>query len=256
MKITMLGCGASAGVPLIGCNCEVCTSKNPKNRRTRPSIFIEDSGTQILIDTSPDLRQQSLASGIRMVDAILYTHDHADHTHGIDDVRSFNFHKGRAIDIYGNSETIDGLMQRFPYAFKPPKPEFGWFRPSLNPHILADYHAFTVGSLKIQPFLQLHGQMETLGFRIGNFAYSVDTNEIPAESLKLLEDIEIWIVDCLKPTPAPTHAHLERTLQWVKWIKPKLAVLTHMSHEMEYDVLSRTLPESVVPGYDGMVMEL
>lgn len=253
--ITILGCGASGGVPLIGCQCAVCTSDDPRNRRTRSSILVEAEGKRVLIDTSPDLRQQALRHGIATVDAILYTHDHADHTHGIDDARSFNFHLKGSLPVYGTAETLEGITRRFDYAFGAPAgPDGVWFKPSLEPQVIGEYDSFSIGSMQIQSFLQCHGKGKSLGYRIGNFAYSTDVHNFPDESLQALEKLDVWVVDCLRYAEAPTHAHLEKTLGWIERLKPRLSILTHMAHELDYLTLCRTLPDGVVPAYDGMIM--
>jgi len=256
MKITVLGCGSSTGTPAIGCNCKTCISDNPKNKRTRVSVLVETNGENLLIDSSPDLRQQALRNNIRKINAILYTHEHADHTHGIDDLRSFNYLSGGALPVYGNAETLDMLQQRFSYAFLP-KPEVVWYRPSLMPHILPDdpVHQFNIRDIALASFEQMHGKVKTLGYRIGKFAYSTDVDVLPETAFKALEGTEIWLVDCLSYRKSYSHSNLENTLAWIARVKPKLAILTHMSHEFDYDTLAKELPPGVVPGYDGMIME-
>lgn len=253
LTVTILGCGASGGVPLIGCACPVCTSSDPKDTRTRSSILVEQGGTTLLIDSSPDLRAQALREGIRTVDAILYTHDHADHTHGIDDARSFNFHRKGSLPIYGTAETMASITQRFGYAFGAPAgPDGVWFKPSLGVKEINDYDEFTVGSIDILSFLQHHGKGNSTGYRIGNFAYSPDVHNFPEESLQVLEKLDVWLVDCLRYREAPTHAHLEKTLAWIDRLKPRLSILTHMAHEMRYETLKADLPANVIAAYDGM----
>ena len=258
MRVTVLGSGASSGVPLIGCDCSVCSSSNPKNRRTRVSILIEVGNSKLLVDTSPDLRTQAISNGIKKVDAIFFTHAHADHVHGIDDTRSFNYHLNQHINIYGDNETLAEIQQRFPYAFKPAIPEYGWFRPCLVPNIIGEEMLpFKVtGEFEVRPFRQFHGKIQTLGLRVNDFAYSTDVNNLPEESFQALRNTKIWLVDCLRYHPAPTHAHLEMTLDWIERVKPELAILTHMGHEFDYETLLKELPASVVPAYDGMVIDL
>ncbi len=257
ITITVLGCGASGGVPLIGCECTVCTSSNPKNQRGRASISVEQGATRVLIDASPDLRQQALREGISTVDAILFTHDHADHTHGIDDARSFNYHRNGALPIYGTQATLEGITQRFAYAFGAPAgPDGVWFKPSLEPKVIDDYDLISIGSMDILSYLQHHGKVNSTGYRIGNFAYSPDVHNFPEESLQVLEKLDVWLVDCLRYREAPTHAHLEKTLAWIDRLKPRLSILTHMAHELEYEQLLRELPPNVVPAYDGMTIQL
>jgi phosphoribosyl 1,2-cyclic phosphate phosphodiesterase len=253
IAITMLGSGSSMGVPEVGCDCAVCQSPNPKNKRSRVSLLVETQGKKLLVDTSPDLRQQALANRISGIDAVLYTHDHADHIHGLDEVRSFNVRADASIPAWAEPHTLQTLTTRFPYAFKP-KPQRAWYRPSLTPHEipvspLAD---FKVEGVKITPFWQHHADVQSLGFRVGNFAYCTDVNGFPAESLAKLQNLELWIVDCLRYKPSYTHSTLEMTLGWIAQIKPKLTILTHMAHDFDYDTLSRELPPNVIPGYDGL----
>jgi len=257
MKVTVLGCGSSAGVPIIGCKCAICASDNPKNKRLRVSLLIEINGKNILIDSSPDLRYQSLREGLNRVDAVLYTHDHADHTSGLDELRSFNYLSGEAIPIYGDAHTLECLQKRFAYAFLP-KPENLWFRPCLVPHALVDkpVGSFSLFSEEIVYFQLGHGKSKTYGYRIGNFAYSTDCDAISDESFSALEGIDTWVVDCLRVTPSYSHAHLDLTLSWIERVKPRRAILTHMSHDMEYETLKASLPDGVEPGYDGMRFEL
>lgn len=256
MKVTILGCGASGGVPLVGCQCAVCASPNPKNNRLRSSIMIETGGVRLLVDSSPDLRQQLMRSGLHWANAVLYTHGHADHTHGVDDLRAFNFHRNRPLPIYGSAEFFAEFQGKFPYAFTQKQDGAGWYRPYLVRHEIEHYQQFEVDGVTIQSFLQYHGKGQTLGYRIGNFAYSTDVNNLPEQSLQLLESLDVWVVDCLRRDPAPTHAHLAMTLGWIAKLKPKRAILTHMSHDLDYDWLRSVLPPHVEPAYDGMVVEV
>jgi phosphoribosyl 1,2-cyclic phosphate phosphodiesterase len=253
MLVTVLGCGTSSGVPMIGCHCAVCTSGDPRNRRQRCAVLIDQGATRLLVDTPPDLRVQCLAAGVERIDALLYTHAHADHVNGIDDVRQLNIASG-VIDAYGDAAVLARIRERFGYAFQPAEPGRGWWRPTLNP--VAFDGSFEVGGIAIQPFEQFHGRSSSWGFRSGAFAYSPDVKELPEEAMAVLAGVEVWLVDCLRGRPHPTHAHLEQTLAWIERIKPRLAVLTHMNHEMEYQDLKRRLPAGVEPGYDGMVLEI
>jgi phosphoribosyl 1,2-cyclic phosphate phosphodiesterase len=257
MRVTVLGCGASTGVPMIGCDCAVCTSNDPKNKRQRVSIFIEINGVNLLVDTSPDLRTQALANGITRVDAILLTHEHADHTHGLDDIRSFNFIRNDSIPLYANARTMDSLKQRFGYIFLP-KPAPVWFRASVTPRLIPDapVQHFNAEGIDVVAFEQDHGRIRSLGFRIGDFAYSTDVDQMPESAFEALKGVDVWIVDCLRYTSSMTHSTLERTLGWIKRVKPRLAVLTHMGHELDYSRLASELPGGVVPGYDNMVIEI
>jgi len=255
MKITILGCGGSSGVPLIGCDCAVCKSANPKNKRLRSSILLEEKNTAVLIDSSPDLRQQALVNNIRKIDAVLFTHAHADHTGGLDELRAFSHLGNKPLPVYSNHITLEELKIRFAYAFIPEVPKV-WYRPCLIPHEIQDSDKFMVGDMAIESFPQTHGKIISLGFKTGDFAYSTDTDYLAPEILENLKGIKIWIVDCLRYGKAPTHSHLEQTLEWIKIVKPELAILTHMGHEFEYEKLKSDLPPGIVPGYDGMAVEI
>jgi len=252
MKITILGCGASSGVPHIGGK----YSSNPKNNRLRCSVYVAGERTNLLIDTSPDLRQQALANDITKVDAVLYTHAHADHVQGIDDIKSLNYIRQGPIDAYGDEKTMQEITTRFDYCFKEPKPEYGWYRPALRAHNISMLKSFEFGEFKILPFLQNHGPVHSVGYRIGNFIYSTDVKAFPAESKPSLYGADIWVVDCLRREVAPTHSHLQQTLEWIEEFKPKQAYLTHMGVALDYEELLRELPGNVKPCYDGLVLEL
>lgn len=257
MRVTVLGCGPSSGVPLLGCTCAVCTSAQPRNRRLRSSIVVADGETQILVDSAPDLRQQLLANQISRLDAVLYTHGHADHLHGIDDLRSINYLINRPLPAFGDQATLAELRSRFGYAFNNPGPRNGyWYQPKLDAKPIQG--PFRVGTMEITPFPQSHGVMrdQTLGFRFGDFAYSTDVKEIPEEGFKALEGVQVWLVDCLSERPNPAHSDLKQTLEWIRRIKPRRAILTHMSHTLDYDALVGKLPEGVEPAYDGMVIDV
>lgn len=254
MRVTVLGCGTSSGVPQIGCDCAVCLSDNPRNKRRRASLFVEIDGQKILFDTGPDMRCQCVDAGISHVDALIFTHAHADHFHGLDDVRQINNVTRKPLATYAHPSVMDQIRDRFPYAFLGGKSKHGGFwRPDLDPKPFDG--PFQIGGVELIPFLQRHGRTESWGFRIGNFAYSTDTDLLTPETLAMLRGVDVWIVDALRERPHPSHAHLELTLSWIEQVEPRLAYLTHMNHEVEYsDWLAKT-PPNVEPAYDGLVIE-
>lgn len=255
MKITILGCGSSTGVPVIGCTCGVCTSDNPRNTRTRASIlWTLDNNKRILIDTSPDLRQQALRHHITTVDSIIMTHSHADHCHGMDEVRSFNYHRDDYIDFYADPITMHDIITRFAYIFKEHHRSHGWYKPCLIPHKVTPGRHIICDETAIL-FNQQHGRGTTLGIRIGNAAYTTDANMLDDTAFEALSNIDLWIVDCLRLNKAPTHAHLDMTLEWIERVQPKRAILTHMAHDIDYDTVSAMLPPHISLAYDGMIID-
>jgi phosphoribosyl 1,2-cyclic phosphate phosphodiesterase len=256
MKVTMLGCGPSWGVPRIGGDWGACDPRNPKNRRRRVSVLVEEAGSSLLIDTSPDLREQLLDADVRGLDAVLFTHAHADHLHGIDDLRSVNRLIRKDLPIYANARTIGEIRSRFGYALAAPEaePMRDYYKPALEPHVIDG--PFTAAGLGVVPFVQDHGYSETLGFRIGRFGYSTDVVRLDEAGFAALAGIELWIVDCFRRKPHPTHSHLEQTLAWIDHVKPRRAILTHMDESLDYEQLRGELPAGVEPGHDGLVAEL
>lgn len=254
MKVTVLGCGTSSGVPQIGCDCRVCRSADPRDKRRRCALFLEVEGAKILIDTGPDLRQQCLDAGIGAIDALLYTHAHADHLHGIDDLRAINNIVMRAIPTFAHGTVFERIRARFPYVFEGGRSEFGYWRPELEPHPFTG--PFEIGGVEVRPFLQRHGRGESWGFRIGRFAYSTDTDGLDEAAFEVLRDVECWIVDCLRERPHPSHAHLALTLSWIEKVGPKRAFLTHMNHELSYADWCERLPRGILPAHDGLVLEV
>lgn len=256
MKITILGAGSSTGTPGMIIGWGECDPDEPRNRRTRPSILIEEGDTRVLIDTSPDLREQALRAGFERLDAVVYTHAHADHLHGIDDLRPFNRAMNCDIPIYGDAQTLKTIRDRFPYAVTPlPEDATLYFKPVLIPHEISPATPFSVGPLTFQPILQGHGRHNTLGFRIGDFAYSTDLIEMPESAFEALAGIKTWILGVFSHRPHPTHVHVPKALEWIARVNPERTILTHMSPALDYRTLIETLPSGVEPGYDGMTVD-
>lgn len=262
MRVTVLGCGGSGGVPLLGNDWGACDPANPKNRRRRVSVLVEVGGIAILIDASPDLRMQLLDAGVSRLDAVLFTHDHADHTHGIDDLRFLR--RGRGVpplDAYAMPATLASLSGRFGYIFRQSEEGSGTlYRPFLVGHEIEG--PFGVGDVPVVPFEQDHGMGTTsTGFRIGGrdgqggVAYSTDVVRLPDASLARLHGLDLWVVDCLRLEPHPTHAHFDQVLEWVALLKPRRTVLTHLNHTVDYEALRSRCPPGVEPAYDGLVIE-
>jgi phosphoribosyl 1,2-cyclic phosphate phosphodiesterase len=254
MKATLLGCGPSWGVPAIGPDWGCCNPAEPRNQRRRCSLLVESRGAALLIDTSPDLRQQLLDAGAARLDAVLLTHAHADHLHGIDDIRIINKLIGRPIPLYADADTLGEVERRFSYVLQPPVPGRPLYRPALTPHQITG--RFSAAGMMVEPFTQGHGYSTTTGVRIGPLAYSTDVVELDEDAFAALAGVELWIVDCLRREPHPTHSHLAKTLAWIERIRPRRAVLTHMDQSLDYRQLSAELPVGVEPGYDGLAIEL
>lgn len=249
MKLTILGCGTSGGVPKIPEYWGSCDPANPKNRRMRASVMVESTTTRIVIDTTPDFREQMLAVKVPSLDAVFYTHDHADHVHGIDDLRGFFHAKRKKIPVFGDIETLSTLKSRFEYIFRS---QSGYPAMCEGKEIKGKTR---VGDIVMLPFEQGHGNGISLGYRFGDMAYSTDLDRMTEAGFEALEGVKIWVVDALRYDPHPTHSHLAQTLKWIERVKPKLAILTHMTWDMDYDTLKRELPAGVVPAYDSMIIE-
>lgn len=251
MKCTILGCGSSRGTPEIGCSCFTCVSDDIRNKRLRPSVLIETDATKILVDTSPDLRAQALNHNISSLDAVIYTHFHSDHVAGIDDLKGLYKHRS-VLKSYATKETYARLLRSYEYAFQQTTPIYP---PMLEINEIQSDSQFVVNDITVRAFEQDHNYMASLGLRFGDIAYSTDVCNLNDAAFEALRGVKIWIVDCLRYSWAPTHSYLEKTLSWISRVKPDLAVLTHMSHDIEYNEMVRLLPRNVVPGYDGMVCE-
>jgi phosphoribosyl 1,2-cyclic phosphate phosphodiesterase len=252
VKVTILGCGSSMGVPLVGGDWGDCDPAEPRNRRLRTSILVETPATRLLVDSSPDLREQLLAAEINSLDAVLYTHAHADHLHGIDDLRAINVARNGPLDIHADATTLEIIEERFGYVFQPLKGDY-YYKPTLTPRLIDG--PFRIGDIAVQPFSQDHGFSRSLGFRFGSVAYSTDVLTLDEQAFEILAGVDLWIVDAFRLLPHATHTHLERTLGWIERVRPRHAVLTHMSQWMDYNQLKTTLPAHIEPAYDGMVLE-
>lgn len=253
MKVTILGCGSSGGVPLIGNDWGACDPTNPKNRRSRVSVLVEEGDAVLLIDTSPDMRQQLLDANVKKISAVLYTHAHADHCHGIDDLRSVNWMTQKPMPIYGDQSTLKELEERFPYVFKGSSVPGHFYKPSVEPHVVKG--PFHIEGVEVVPFRQDHGYGHTMGFRFKNFAYTTDAHSLDDAAFAALVGVKIWVVDCVREQPHPTHSHLAQSLVWIERVKPQYAYLTHMNQSLDYETLKRQLPSGVEPAYDGLVFE-
>lgn len=252
MILTILGCGTSTGVPLIGCSCKVCRSKNPKNRRLRASAWLQFQGKSILIDTSTDLRQQALREKITRVDAVLYTHPHADHIHGIDELRSYNFLQRSNIPVFGNEWTCKELQHKFGYIFQPGPVEGGGIpQLSLN-QFDTQTQTLNIAGVSVIPIPLHHGSKESVGYRVGSIAYVTDCSYIPSLSIERLKGLSVLVLDCLRLQKHGTHFNFDQALEIVNQLRPRRTYLTHMGHDFEYAGWSKKLPRGVHLAYDGL----
>jgi phosphoribosyl 1,2-cyclic phosphate phosphodiesterase len=259
LTVTILGCASSGGVPRPALGWGACDPTNPKNRRRRCSLLVErgsERRTRVLVDTSPDLREQLLDAKADWVDGLFFTHEHADHTHGIDDLRSLFIHRRRRIDAYVDEATARVLLDRFGYCFATPPGSN--YPPILNEHRIAAGTPVTVegegGPITVLPFLQDHGDIPSLGYRVGPIAYSSDLVDLPDASVEALAGLDLWIVDALRYKPHPSHFSVDDALAWIERVKPKRAILTNMHADLDYAELKARLPAHVEPAYDGMTV--
>ena len=252
MRLTLLGTGTSHGVPVIGCECPVCRSSDPRNQRTRCSAAIQHGGTTLLLDTATEMRLQVLRAGISRIDAVLYTHFHADHVSGLDDLKAFNAALGGPLPCYGNELTEASLRERYGYAFAG-TPWIG-----LIPHVTFTVarEPFSLNGLEVTPVPLIHGRIMSCGWRVGDVAYLTDTNGIPPDSMRLLRELEVMVIDALRPRPHPTHFSIDEALEVIAELRPGRALLTHLNHEVDHAAVSAELPPGVELAYDGLVVEL
>jgi phosphoribosyl 1,2-cyclic phosphate phosphodiesterase len=256
LSVRILGCGSSGGVPRLGGadgagEWGACDPAEPKNRRSRCAILVRQGAAKLLVDTSPDMREQLLAARVANLDGVLITHDHADQLHGLDDLRVLTLLNKRRIDLWSDTRGLLGVRAKFDYCFQtPPGSDYP---PILNAHEIPEpFREFSVAGIPVLAFGQGHGRIRSLGFRFGPVAYSPDADMLDAAAFAALAGVECWIVDALRHTPHPSHAHLARTLEWIARVKPKRAILTNMHVDMDYATLKAELPPGVEPAYDGM----
>ncbi len=254
MKVIILGSGTSQGIPLIGCKCKTCKSKNPKDKRLRASAFIETKDAKILIDTSIDFRQQMLKSKITDIDAVLFTHHHVDHIFGMDDLRQINQRLDKYIDIYGNKATIEEIKITFRYIFDEELIRYKAV-PLVNIHTIKN-EPFYIKRTKIIPIEVFHGRIKIFGYRISKFAYITDCSFIPESEYEKFENLDLLIINALRRKPHPTHFNLKQAIEISKMFKPKMTYFTHITHDLNHKEINKNLPENIRLGYDGLVVEL
>lgn len=261
LRFTLLGCGSSPGVPRIHGEWGACDPDNPKNRRTRCSLLVEritkNGSTTVVVDTSPDFRQQMLAVGVKSLDAVLYTHPHADHIHGIDDLRQYALLQKRRMPVYADSATLAHLATSFSYCFS--TPEGSMYPPICEAFEIRPGEPVRIegagGVIEALPVLQHHGPIHSLGFRIGDFCYSPDISDVPDDSIDALSGLDVWIIDALQYKPHISHLSLSQALEWINRLAPRRAYLTHMHIPLDYETVKAETPEHVEPGFDGLVIE-
>jgi phosphoribosyl 1,2-cyclic phosphate phosphodiesterase len=255
MQVTFLGTGTSHGIPMIGCDCAVCRSDNPRNKRLRPSIYVEHDGQCILVDATPDFRAQALRASIRRVDAVLMTHTHADHFLGLDDLRAFTVRDGRKMPIYGSSHSVEAIKRVFPYACAETPAWPGL--PHFELHEVEPYQDFELGGLKLRSLPLLHGRMTVYGFLFENeFAYMIDCNIVPPEVITAIRGVPLLVLDALRHRPHPTHLTIEQARALAEQVGASLTLFTHLCHESEHEAVEQELPPQVRVAYDGMKIEV
>jgi len=261
LRLTILGCGSSGGVPRVGSGWGACDPNNPRNRRLRCSILVErigaDGTTSLIVDTTPDLREQLLRTNVRRLDAVLYTHEHADHTHGIDDLRPLAIAMRRRVPVYMDRVTGEMLTTRFGYCFK--TPPGSQYPPILEAHAIGSDHPVVIegrgGPIEALPFRMIHGDIDALGLRFGDLVYAPDVSRIPDENLRYFQGLQVLIIDALRYTPHPSHFSLAEAMALIERVKPKRAILTNLHTDLDYATLSAELPPHVEPAFDGMTIE-
>ena len=251
VELLFLGTGTSAGVPMIGCHCDVCRSADPRDKRTRSSVVISRGATRALVDTTPELRLQCVGNDVHAIDAVVYTHAHADHIMGLDDVRRFNTVRRGPLDVWADDRTFATLRTCFGYAFKEPEPELKLFRPHLERRTIEADRPFRIGPMRWTPIPLLHGELPVLGFRVGRLAYCTDVSEIPPSSYPLLEDLDVLVLDALQHKKHTTHFSLEEAVGEAKRIRAKQTLFIHIAHALAHEATNATLPDNMRLAFDG-----
>jgi phosphoribosyl 1,2-cyclic phosphate phosphodiesterase len=257
VRLTLLGTGTSFGVPQIGCRCPACTSTDPRDRRNRTSALIESRGARLLIDTPPELRLQLVAAGVDHIDAVLFTHGHADHVHGIDDLRALSVRLGAMLPAYGSRETMAELATKFPYIFDPAiVVPVGTTKPELAAHVLEPGIPASIAGVPVLPLALPHGQQVVLGYRVGSVAYLTDVKVVPDRVLDALKDLDVLVLSALLPRPHPLHLSIPEAVETAQRIGAKRTFFTHLTHEFTHQGLAAMLPPAIAPAYDGLVIDV
>jgi phosphoribosyl 1,2-cyclic phosphate phosphodiesterase len=257
VRLTLLGTGTSFGVPQIGCRCPTCTSPDPRDRRTRTAALIETRGKHFLIDTPPELRLQLVAAGVDHIDAVLFTHAHADHVHGIDDLRALSVRQGTMLPAYGSRATLAELAAKFPYIFDPSiVVPAGTSKPELAPHALEPQTAVAIAGVPVLPLALPHGEHTVFGYRVGPIAYLTDVKAVPDRVVEALEDLEVLVLSALLSRPHPLHLSIPEAVETAQRIGARRTFFTHLTHEFTHQALAAMLPPSLAPAYDGLVIDL
>lgn len=256
MKLVFLGTGTSYGVPQIGCSCGTCTSLDPRDRRTRSAALIESGGRRLLIDTPPELRLQLVTAGVGSVDAVLFTHAHADHVHGIDDLRAVSMRQRAPLDVYGAARTLSELERRFPYIFDRTPPAPGTSKPELMARVLEPDDLVEIAGMSVRGIALPHGDQTVLGYRVGPIAYLTDAKTIPAAALARLTGLEVLVLNALLPRPHPLHLSIPEAVAAAQRIGARRTFLTHLTHDSPHAELAARLPVGIAPAYDGLVIEV
>jgi phosphoribosyl 1,2-cyclic phosphate phosphodiesterase len=253
VELLFLGTGTSAGIPMIGCHCAVCTSADPHDKRTRPSVVISYNDTRVLVDTTPELRLQCIANNVDRIDAVVFTHAHADHIMGLDDCRRFNYVKGGPLEVYGDAKTLSALGQCFAYAFREPEPDPKVFRPHLIRREVTG--PFEINGVRWTPIPLMHGDMPVLGYRVGNLAYCTDVSSIPEPSFDLLKDLDVLVLDALQYKRHITHFSVEQAIEAARRTGARQTLFTHIAHSLPHEQTNRELPDGIRLAYDGQVVK-